>query len=152
MIYDLRVHEVPMPLTVGGLVGAGVYALFHGLWSPVLLTIALTLLSDLNPRLKRLAFSLILAAFAAIIQPASALICVLILGAWTVWEFSILGGADAKLLIASTLVLANPIVVIPISIAGGIQGVIASLQKERVIPFVTAIFCGTLFFFLYPLI
>jgi Flp pilus assembly protein protease CpaA len=77
---------------------------------------------------------------------------VLILGVWAAWEFGILGGADAKLLIATTLVLANPIVVIPISIAGGIQGIIASLQKKREIPFVTAIFCGTLFFFLYPLI
>ena len=65
-IYDLRDREVPMPLTVGGLVGAGVYALFVGLWAPVLLTIALTYVADFNPREKRLGFALTLAAFSAI--------------------------------------------------------------------------------------
>ncbi|NLI08010.1 MAG: hypothetical protein GX457_13110, partial [Thermotogaceae bacterium] len=104
-VYDLRDREVPMPLTVGGLVGAGVYALFVGLWAPVLLTIALTHVADFNPREKRLAFGLTLAAFSAIFQPEAALICALILGFWILWEFGILGGADVKLLIAATLVL-----------------------------------------------
>ena len=150
MIYDLRDREVPMPLTVGGLVGVGVYAFFNGLWAPVLLTIALTHVADFNPRTKRLAFAMTLAAFAGIFQPAEALICALILGVWVLWEFGILGGADVKLLIAATLVLGNPIVLIPIAIAGGVQGVIASLQKKREIPFVASIFCGTLLFVFYP--
>ena len=149
-VYDLRDREVPMPLTVGGLVGAGVYALFVGLWAPVLLTIALTHVADFNPREKRLAFGLTLAAFSAIFQPEAALICALILGFWILWEFGILGGADVKLLIAATLVLGNPIVLIPIAVSGGIQGVIASLQKKREIPFVASIFCGTLLFVVYP--
>ena len=149
-IYDLRDREVPMPLTIGGLVGAGVYALFVGLWAPVLLTIALTHVADFNPREKRLAFGLTLAAFSAIFQPEAALICALILGFWILWEFGILGGADVKLLIVATLVLGNPIVLIPIAVSGGIQGVIASLQKKREIPFVASIFCGTLLFVVYP--
>jgi Flp pilus assembly protein protease CpaA len=66
------------------------------------------------------------------------------------WEFGILGGADVKLLIAATLVLGNPIVLIPIAVSGGIQGIIASLQKKREIPFVASIFCGTLLFVVYP--
>jgi Flp pilus assembly protein protease CpaA len=149
-VYDLRDREVPMPLTVGGLVGAGVYALFVGLWAPVLLTIALTHVADFNPREKRLAFGLTLAAFSAIFQPEAALICALILGFWILWELGILGGADVKLLIATTLVLGNPIVLIPIAVSGGIQGVIASLQKKREIPFIASIFCGTLLFVVYP--
>jgi Flp pilus assembly protein protease CpaA len=149
-VYDLRDREVPMPLTVGGLVGAGVYALFVGLWAPVLLTIALTHVADFNPREKRLAFGLTLAAFAAIFQPAATLICLLILVVWVLWEFGVLGGADVKLIIAGVLVLGNPIFLIPISIVGGVQGVIASLQKKREIPFVVSIFCGTLLFVLYP--
>jgi len=116
----------------------------------VLLTIALTHVADFNPREKRLAFGLTLAAFSAIFQPEAALICALILGFWILWEFGILGGADVKLLIAATLVLGNPIFLIPISIVGGVQGVIASLQKKREIPFVVSIFCGTLLFVLYP--
>ena len=150
MIYDLRDREGPMPLTVGGLVGAAVYAFFNGLWAPVLLTIALTHVADFNPRTKRLAFAMTLAAFAGIFQPAEALISALILGVWVLWEFGILGGADVKLLIAATLVLSNPIVLIAIAIAGGVQGVIASLQKKREIPFVASIFFGTLLFVIYP--
>ena len=150
MVYDLRNHQVPMPLTVGGMVGAGIYALFNGLWAPVLLMIALTQVSDFNPREKRLAFALTLSAFAAIFQPAAGLICLLILVVWVLWEFGVLGGADVKLIIAAALVLGNPIFLIPISIVGGVQGVIASLQKKREIPFVVSIFCGTLLFVLYP--
>jgi hypothetical protein len=65
-IYDLRDREVPMPLTVGGLVGDGVYALFIGLWVPVLLTITLTHVADFDPREERLAFDLTLAALSTI--------------------------------------------------------------------------------------
>ncbi|MPM05437.1 hypothetical protein SDC9_51727 [bioreactor metagenome] len=150
MVYDLRNHQVPPPLSVGGMVGAGVYALFNGLWAPVLLMIALTHVSDFNPREKRLAFALTLSAFSAIFQPSAALICLLILVVWALWEFGVLGGADVKLIIAAALVLGNPIFLIPISIVGGLQGVIASLQKKREIPFVVSIFCGTLLFVFYP--
>lgn len=139
-----------MPLTVGGMVGTGVYALFTGLWAPVLLTIALTLVADFDPREKRLAFALTFAAFSAIFQPSAVWICALILGFWVLWEFGILGGADVKLVITALLVLGNPLVLIPISIAGGIQGMIAALRKKKEIPFVASIFCGTLLFVLYP--
>jgi Flp pilus assembly protein protease CpaA len=91
-----------------------------------------------------------LAAIVGILQPAQALICVLILVVWQMWEFSILGGADVKLLIAVVLVLGNPLVLIPISIFGGFQGVVAGLQKKREIPFVLSIFCGTFLFIVYP--
>jgi Flp pilus assembly protein protease CpaA len=152
MIYYLRDREVPMHLTLGCLIGAGVYALLSGLWSPVLLTIALTHVADFNPRGKRLVFALTLSAFAGLFQPAASLICLVILSIWLLWEFGIIGGADVKLLIAITLVTGNPVFLIPISVAGGIQGVIASLRKQKEVPFVTSIFCGSLLFVLYPLI
>jgi Flp pilus assembly protein protease CpaA len=152
MIYDLRDREVPMPLTLGCLVGAGIYALFSGLWSPVLLTIALSHVADFDPREKRLAFAFTLSAFAGIFQPAAAIICVVILGVWMLWEFGIMGGADVKLLIAITLITGVPAILIPVSVVGGIQGVIASLRKKRSIPFVVSIFCGAVLFVLYPLI
>ncbi|MAT45453.1 MAG: hypothetical protein CL609_24255 [Anaerolineaceae bacterium] len=138
-----------MSLTVGGLVGSGVYALFIGLWAPVLLTIALTLVADFDPREKRLTFVLFFSLFSAIFQPTAAWICLIILVSWLLWEFGALGGADVKLLIATTLVIGNPAVLIPISVVGGVQGVIASLQKKREIPFVASIFCGTLLFVVY---
>ena len=150
MIYDLRDQQVPMLLTVGGLVGAGVYALFRGLWAPVLLTFALILVADFNLRTKRLVFALTLTGLAALIQPTDALICAFILVIWMLWEFGVIGGADAKLLIATMFVFNNPFVLIFISIAGGVQGVIAALRKKKEIPFVVSIFCGTFLFILYP--
>jgi Flp pilus assembly protein protease CpaA len=149
MVYDLRNHQVPTLLTIGGMVGASLYALFNGLWAPVLLMIALTLVADINPREKRLAFALTLSAFSVFFQPVATVMCILFLLVWLLWDFGILGGADVKLLIAASLVLGNPIVFIPISVVGGVQGVIASLQKNKEIPFVVSIFCGTVLFMLY---
>lgn len=139
-----------MPLTIGGMLGGGIYALFNGLWAPVLLSTALIFVSDFNPKERRLAFVLFFSLFSAIFQPTAAWICLLILVSWLLWEFGALGGADVKLLIATTLVIGNPAVLIPISVVGGVQGVIASLQKKREIPFVASIFCGTLLFVVYP--
>ena len=150
MLFDLRKREVPIFLTVAGLVGSGLYALINGLWAPALLTIILTLVSDFNPRVKRLAIATISSVIASFVQPGGVLICATIFSVWVLWEFGILGGADVKLLIAAILTLGDPAVLIPISITGGIQGVIASLQKKKDIPFVASIFCGTLLFVLYP--
>ena len=68
------------------------------------------------------------------------------------WEFEVIGGADAKLLIATLFVFNNPIVLIFISIVGGVQGVIAALKKKKEIPFVVSFFCGTFLFVLYPIL
>jgi len=150
MLYDLREREVPMLLTITGLVGSGLYAILNGLWAPALLTAVLTLVSDFNHRAIRLAIAMISSVVASFVQPGGVLICATLLGVWVLWEFGILGGADVKFLIAAVFVLGNPAVLIPISLAGGIQGVIASVQKKKEIPFVVSIFCGTLLFALYP--
>ena len=71
MIYDLRDREVPMPLTLGCLVGAGVYALYSGLWSPVLLTIALTHVADFDPQGKTPGFCLYAIGFCRNISTCS---------------------------------------------------------------------------------
>ena len=150
MIFDLRDHKVPFQLTVSAMVGSGVYALLRGVWSPVLLMATLTHVSDFLPREKRLFFAFFLSVFAAIFQPAHAMVCALILGVWLMWEFGKMGGADVKLIMAAALTLGTPLIVIPISLAGGVQGMIALLRKQKEIPFVVSIFAGTIIFTLYP--
>jgi Flp pilus assembly protein protease CpaA len=150
MIYDQRKREVPMSLTVAGLVGSGLYAILNGLWAPVLLTVILTFGSDINSRVKRLEIAMISSVIGFFVQPGGVLISATLLGVWMFWEFDILGGADAKLLIAAVLIIGNPAVLLLISIVGGIQGVVASLQKKKEIPFVVSIFCGTLLYVFYP--
>ena len=152
MIYDLRDREVPIHLTLGCLAGASVYALFNGLWLPVLLTVGLIFVADLNTRVKRFVCSLIFAVVVMLLQPDLSLINLTILSIWLLWETGVMGGADAKLLIAITLLIGNPAILIPIAVTGGVQGVIATLRKQKEIPFVASIFCGSLLFVLYPLI
>src|SRR5665648_342445 len=88
MLYDLRKHEVPMSLTVAGLVGSGLYAILNGLWAPVLLTVILTRVSDFNPRGKRLAIAMISSVIALFVQPGSELISATLLGVWVLWAVS----------------------------------------------------------------
>ncbi len=152
MVFDLRKHEVPWPLTVFCLIGAGIYGLFQGLWFPVLVIVALTLISDFKSREKRLAFGGVLTALASIVQPATFPLSVSCLAFWLLWEFGIIGGADSKFLLAILMVTGTPAVFLPIAVAGGIEGALAKIIKKREIPFVPAIFCGTLLFYLYSLI
>ncbi len=150
MIHDLRKRELPPGLTLGALVGAGVYALFQGLWIPVLLVFALLMADNLELRSKWLAFAVTLTVAAFFVQPEVALIGAVTIAAWILWECGMLGGADVKLLAAALLVLGTPLVLVPIALVGGIQGLIAALQKKREIPFAVSIFCGSLFFVVYP--
>ncbi len=152
MLYDLRDRSVPMTVTAGGLIAAGLISLFKGLWAPVLLLVALMLVSDFELRIKRLAFGITITAFCTSFQLATAPICALILSVWLLWEFDVMGGADVKLIASAALIFSDPLVIVPIMAAGGVQGVIAAIQKKKEIPFVASIFCGTLLFVLYPFI
>lgn len=150
MLFDLRRRQVPQPITLGGLVGSGIFAIFYDLWAPIALTAALIFLSDFTHRFQRVGFSVILAVFAALLQPKTVWLCILILGTWLLWELGGIGGADVKLLISALLVFQDPWVLLPIFLAGGLQGLLAALRKKKDIPFVVSIFCGSLFFAFYP--
>lgn len=150
MLFDLRGRQVPQSITLGGLIGSGIFAIFYGLWAPIALTAALIFLSDFNHRARRIGFAIILAVFAALLQPETVWLCILILGTWLLWELGGIGGADVKLLISALLVLQDPWVLLPIFLAGGLQGLLAALKKKKDIPFVVSIFCGSLIFAFYP--
>jgi Flp pilus assembly protein protease CpaA len=152
MLFDLRNREVPWPLTVFCLIGSGIYGLFQGLWAQVLVIVALTLISDFKSRKKRLVFSGALTILAGVLQTTSFSLSLACLAFWLLWEFGKIGGADCKFLIAVLLVTGTPVVFLPIAVAGGMEGVLAKIIKKREIPFVPAIFCGTLLFYLYTLI
>lgn len=150
MIFDLRNRTVPMPLTLGGLAFSALFALYHQLWFPVLLTTVLIVLSDVQPKRRRLIFALALTIAAVIVQPDAVTISVAILIVWSMWELRLLGGADAKLMIAITLFFGSPTFLLPVAVAGGIQGFIAHLRNQRTIPFVVSIFFGTMLYVIAP--
>lgn len=146
MIYDLRYRAVPEKLTLYPLVIAGLYGLFQRQWLPVLFVPVLIFVSDWEPRSKRLLFAFVFTAFAAILVPGTALPVFALFTIWLLWEIGAMGGADAKLLMVITLVVGNPWVFALIALAGGAQGLVGLLARKRSIPYIVAIFAGTVLY------
>lgn len=150
--YDLRSREVPAWLTSTSLLGTGAYATYLGFWMPAFLTVALCLVSEMTIPAQRRSFAIVISAFTAIFQPSSTMICLALFTIWILWDLGHMGGADMKLMIAATLAFGSPAVLIPITIVGGFQGVVALLHKQTSVPYVLSIFLGTLVYTLIPLI
>jgi Flp pilus assembly protein protease CpaA len=150
MLYDLRQREIPTTLTLICLAGAGVVALLQHFCAPFVLTVVLILVSDIHSPAWQRILAGIACLLACILQPASIALSFFTFAIWSFWDLGLFGGADAKLLIAVRLVTDNPGVLIPIFLAGGIQGLVARLRKKTEIPFVVSIFSGTFLFFLTP--
>ena len=143
MVYDLRSRQVPMKLTLAALVFAGIYALFQKEWVPVLLTSSLILISDVEPRPRRLSLAAVFSIFAPLFDPTCLVQVIVIFTAWLLWDMGAMGGADAKLLMVLCLSLGQPFVFVWIALAGGFQGLLAILARKKSIPYVAAIFAGT---------
>ena len=153
MVYDLRYRELPANLTMIPLALAGIYALLmHGAWISVGFAAALILVSDLEPRQRRLLFAGVIAAFVVIFEPAAFVQIIILLTIWLLWDFGAMGGADAKLLFVIGLTVQQPVVFVLIALAGGIQGLVALLLHRKEIPFVVAIFVGVAIFALDQLV
>ena len=143
--FDLRTRQVPTLLTVIPLILAAAWRLFQGGWQLVLLTVALTLFSDL-PQAK---WRIPLACCAAIVglsiagSPDMVYAMLVIFAVWALWEIGATGGADAKIIIALVLLFANGLLFIPIVLVGGVQGLAALIVRRKTIPYTVAITLGT---------
>ena len=146
MIHDLRSRQVPEKLTLYPLIAAGLYGLVQGQWMPVLLLPVLIIISDWEPRGKRLLFAVVASVFAAIFDERTVVPVVALFTIWLLWEMGAMGGADAKLLMVITLVVSSPWVLTLIALVGGVQGLIGLLTRKRSVPYVVAIFAGTLLY------
>lgn len=146
MLYDLRFRRVPGRVTLIPLFLAGMYALSRGWWVPPLLTAALFHISDFEPREKRYAFAGVVSAFAAIFEPATALVVAILALIWLLWEIGAMGGADAKLLMVIALLYPQPWIFLWIALVGGLQGLIAIAMRKKEVPYIVAIFAGAFLF------
>ncbi|MEN4012212.1 MAG: hypothetical protein AB1649_12420 [Chloroflexota bacterium] len=150
--YDLHFREVPAWLTLTALLGSGAYAILRGFWIPTLLTVALCVVSEMTIPAQRRSFAAVLSAFAAIFEPASAILCLALFIIWFLWDLDKMGGADMKLMAAVILAFSSPIVLLPITLVGGLQGLVAYFRKQTSVPYVFSIFLGTLLYTVVPLI
>ena len=94
----------------------------------------------------------VLSFFAAIFEPASAILCLALFTIWFLWDLDKMGGADMKLMAAVILAFSSPIVLLPITLVGGLQGLVAYFRKQTSVPYVFSIFLGTLLYTIVPLI
>ncbi|MDI6694245.1 MAG: hypothetical protein QME21_04305 [Anaerolineales bacterium] len=145
VFFDLRTRQVPTLLTVIPMILAAAWRLFQGGWQLVLLTIALTLLSDLPQAKWRIPLSCCAAIVGLSIagSPDEIYVMLVIFAVWALWEIGATGGADAKIIIALVLLFLNGLLFIPIVLVGGVQGLGAFIVKRKTIPYTVAITLGT---------
>jgi Flp pilus assembly protein protease CpaA len=72
--------------------------------------------------------------------------------AWVLWELGVMGGADTKMLTALLLFIGDPLLLVAVFLAGGLQGLIGLLRKEKSIPYTVAIAAGTVWFLVAQLL
>ena len=145
VIFDLRSRQVPTPLTIIPLVLTAAWRLFQGGWQLVLLTVVLTLLSDLPQAKWRIPVGCSVAIIGISItgSPDMVYAMLVIFAAWALWEIGATGGADAKIIIALVLLFANGLLFIPIVLVGGVLGLAALIARRKTIPYTVAITLGT---------
>ena len=149
VVHDLKTRTVPLSMTLLPLLAAGLFRLFSATWLLPLYILALMLLSDLPPKLSRLA-ALALGLLLGTLQPDLLPELAGLLFTWSLWSFGFAGGADARLLMALVLLFGDAGVLLPIWIAGGLLGLLGLLRKEKTIPYTPAIAIGTGWYLLVP--
>jgi hypothetical protein len=145
VVFDLGSRQVPTLLTVIPMILAAAWRLFQGGWQLVLLTIALTLLSDLPQAKWRIPLSCCAAIVGLSIagSPDEIYVMLVIFAVWALWEIGATGGADAKIIIALVLLFADGLLFIPIVLVGGVQGLAGLIARRKTIPYTVAITLGT---------
>ena len=154
-ICDLRKREVPPALTLLPLFGAVLWNALKGHFTVTVFVILLMILADVPLRMRGFAGALQAALLCLVLvtdpQPLPAAATMLVAFAlWTLWKLEKMGGADAQVLIALALVF-GPTVLLPITLAGGVQGLLSLLAKKKTIPYMLSILAGTsVFLVLHP--
>ena len=145
VVSDMHSRQVPVTWTVIPLAAAGFWRLTFRDWQSVLLVCVLAVISDPPHKGWRvLAGSLaLLAGVLAVGSFEHALLVMVVFAVWFLWETGATGGADAKIIIAVVLFFGDGLLLFSIVIAGGFQGVVGWVKKQKTIPFTVSILLGT---------
>lgn len=149
---DLKTRQVPNLLTLSALLLAAIWRTIAGDWLVVGMVLALIAISDL-PRTPRILLAG--AAWVACIifgTAAQGNLSIALFAAWLFWELGVMGGADAKMLTALLLLTGDPLLLGAVLLAGGLQGLIGLLRKEKTVPYTVAIAAGTVWYLMARLI
>jgi len=146
VVCDLKTRQVPNALTLSALLLAAVWRTIAGGWLVVGMVLALIAISDV-PRTAR-----------TLLAGAAWMACILfgslehgnlstaLFAAWVLWELGVMGGADAKMLTVLLLLIGDPLLLLAVLLAGGLQGLVGLLRKEQTVPYTVAIAAGTVWY------
>jgi Flp pilus assembly protein protease CpaA len=151
-ISDLRTRTVPTWLTVVPLLGATVWIAWQGSWPLALLVLSLVALDELHWRARGFLGGMqgILLLFTWKLDgPAGVGASLSLMAIWLCWKLGAFGGADAQVLMTLAL-LFQPAVLLPVALAGGLQGLAQWLRKKPTLPAMLAILAGTFFYLVIP--
>lgn len=143
---DLKTRQVPNTLTLSALLLSAIWRAIAGDWLVVGMVLALIAISDLPHTLR------ILLAGAAWLpciifgNAAQGNLSIALFTSWALWELGVMGGADAKMLTALLLMIGDPLLLGTVFLAGGLQGLIGMLRKEKTVPYTVAIAAGTVWY------
>jgi Flp pilus assembly protein protease CpaA len=149
---DIKTRQVPNTLTLSALLLAAIWRATQGDWLVVGMVLALIAISDL-PHTARILLAG--AAWMAVIlfgSTAQGNLSHALFAAWVLWELGVMGGADTKMLTALLLFIGDPLLLVAVFLAGGLQGLIGLLRKEKSIPYTVAIAAGTVWFLVAQLL
>jgi len=149
---DLKTRQVPNTLTLSALLLAAIWRAVAGDWLVVGMVLALIAISDL-PHTARILLAG--AAWMAVILFGSTTqgnLSHALFAAWALWEMGVMGGADTKMLTALLLFIGDRLLLVAVFLAGGLQGLIGLLRKEKSIPYTVAIAAGTTWYLVAQLL
>ena len=142
--YDLRSRTLPAWLSIPPLLLAILWAGLQGAWAVSILAVTLLFLDDLPWRMRGflggLQGLLLLFAWQQAGWNGVGLGATLML-IWLFWKLGAFGGADAQVLMTLALFF-QPAILLPIAVAGGIQGLIQRLRGKTDLPALLAILAG----------
>jgi Flp pilus assembly protein protease CpaA len=145
-IFDLKKREVPPALTLPPLFGAVLWTAFTGKPAAALFVLLLFILADVSPRMSGFAGGLqaVIFCLGLATSPEPGLVVTSMLaalGIWGLWTFGKMGGADAQVLLTLALIF-GPSILLPITLAGGVQGLVSLLVRKKTIPYMVSILTG----------
>lgn len=150
--FDLKWREVPATLTLPFLFTAVFWEALTGQFALAMFVVLLFILADVPVRSRGFSNGLqaivfYLGLFTSPDPLTTGLSMAAVMTIWVVWNLEKMGGADAQVLMALVLLL-GPLVLLPIAVAGGLQGLVTLLARRKTMPFMLSILIGTGVFFL----
>ena len=150
-LYDLHKRSAPNWLTLPVLTASLIWGVIQGEWTVSVFVLMLILVSDLTVIWGITGAAVLVVIYQLLPIPAFTMgLCMKTLGLfgiWSIWKQGKMGGADAKVLLALTQTF-GLIILLVVLVTGGLLALYARLKHQSTMPYLVAVFFGSLVYFL----